>query len=421
MQAKACREPSARGAAGDKGTATKHSAKLACNLGMKVFPAILLALSLLAPLSVNASTLRAGLYRTASGSSIYVGPEHELPDPTDNQFFDPATQRFGDVAQPNGLTPERTIEEARRTVKTPFGPLGVSLYYADTRKRAAVILIHGNDPETREMGFLVPFFVLNGINVISYDQRGTGQSNGSWQLSGPAQRARDVDAIFDAYATDPMVDAKRIGMWGFSNGGWTAPIVATQRPIAFMLLKSAPAESIVDNLIYEVRQSMAEGRHSRADTAQALAAWHALLGALAGTGSWKTAERLYASAQAQHWFDDSLIPANLKFPLRGALADGYRSFVFYDPSAVLRRVKTPALALYGAKDRKVDVAHASKTIRANFLQAGMTDFTMHVYPDAMHSLLLTSDGFDAFTPKRFAPGYPNVMIDWLKQRGLLVP
>jgi pimeloyl-ACP methyl ester carboxylesterase len=95
--------------------------------------------------------------------------------------------------------------------------------------------------------------------------------------------------------------------------------------------------------------------------------------------------------------------------------------MFYDPASTLRKVTTPTLALYGADDRNVDVAHDSKALRASFEQAGMTDFTMHVYPDAVHTLLLTSNGFTPSKPETFAEGYPNVTIDWLRRRGLLEP
>jgi pimeloyl-ACP methyl ester carboxylesterase len=161
--------------------------------------------------------------------------------------------------------------------------------------------------------------------------------------------------------------------------------------------------------------------HTQAELAQAIEAWRSLFDALAGTGSWETAERNYASAKVQPWFEDSVIPPNLSLPLRGALAEGYRHFIFYDPAATLRRVKTPTLALYGADDSKVDVPHASRTLRSSFAEAGMTDFTMHVYPNAIHPLLVSSDGFSALEPERFANGYPSVMIDWLAHRGLLRP
>ena len=104
------------------------------------------------------------------------------------------------------------------------------------------------------MGILIPYFVLNGINVISYDQRGTGKSSGNWLQNGPVQRAADVEAVYDAYSASTHVDADKMGVWGFSNGGWTAPIVATTRRLAFMILKSGPAESIETNLCYSVAE-----------------------------------------------------------------------------------------------------------------------------------------------------------------------
>jgi dipeptidyl aminopeptidase/acylaminoacyl peptidase len=110
------------------------------------------------------------------------------------------------------------------------------------------------------MGFLIPYFVLNGINVISYDQRGTGKSSGNWLQNGPVQRAADVEAAYDAYSTSAHVDGKRTGVWGFSNGAWTAPIVATTRPLAFMILKSGPAESIETNIYYSVEQNLRRKR-----------------------------------------------------------------------------------------------------------------------------------------------------------------
>src|SRR5690348_1535297 len=109
-----------------------------------------------------------GLYHTAAGTQAYVGIEHELPDAPAAQAYEPATRRLIDAPKMQGWRLQTAIREQRATVKTPQGALGVSLYYSDDRKRAAVVLVHGNDPETREMGFLIPYFVLHGINVISY-------------------------------------------------------------------------------------------------------------------------------------------------------------------------------------------------------------------------------------------------------------
>ena len=130
-----------------------------------------------------------------------------------------------------------------------------------------------------------PFFVLNGINVISYDQRGVGGSIGKLvsQRSEPESRRRR--AIYDAMRNNPHVDSRRIGLWAFSNGGWTAPVVSLHRPIAFMILKSAPTESLGENIDYEVEQVMRR-HNAEADLPEAIALWHSFEQALNGTVSW---------------------------------------------------------------------------------------------------------------------------------------
>jgi hypothetical protein len=143
--------------------------------GTKSVAALAIGLSLVAP--VQASNIAPGLY-VASGHTIYVGVLHELPEPPANDFFDSASQRTGELQATPGLHLRSGVLEERHVIKAPLGQLGFSLYYRDAIPRTTVILIHGNDPETREMGFIVPFFVGNGINVISYDQRGEGESAG---------------------------------------------------------------------------------------------------------------------------------------------------------------------------------------------------------------------------------------------------
>lgn len=363
-----------------------------------------------------------GLYGNQDGHSIYAAIDIE-----DNKlavnYLDPKTQRFGTVTAPSELHLQKKVNEKRVTVEAPEGRLGVSLYHADTSKRATVILIHGNEDQTRDMGYLIPLFVLNGLDVISYDQRGTGESVGSWTQNGPAERAADVAAIYDAFATDPLVDGKRIGLWAFSNGGWTAPIVATQRPIAFMILVGTPAETIADNICFEIRQRMEHNGFDERAISDAVEATRALMEAIAGTGSWERAEKLYAAAASQKWFSDSALPPNLKFPLPENRIDSLRRQVIYDPAPTLERVTTPTLALFGALDRSVDSSHAAATLQKDFAKAGMRDLKVRVYKNAGHSLVVSKTGYEdqPASPLRCASDYPQVMIDWLRQRGFLTP
>lgn len=381
---------------------------------MKLLGAALLCALFSVTGAAHASVIPPGLY-AEGGGAIYVGVEHELPDAAQNEFFDPRTQRTGTLKSTRALVLRSAIREERRIVQAPGGRLGVSLYYRDTHKRSTIILVHGSDAETREMGFIIPFFVMSGINVLSYDQRGTGDSAGNWFFNGPQQRADDVEAIYDAFRSDSLVDFRRIGVWGFSNGGWTAPIVAVRRPIAFMILKSAPAESLLSNIDYEATQEMRRHGMSQANTGYALAAWHSLERALNGTGSWPTVKRAYANAKSQKWFNYSLLPS-IPIPPPPAFQAGLRRFISYDPTETLQHVVTPTLALYGSLDRKVDVADSSALLRHYFRTAGMRDFTMQVYPQAGHPLLVSKTGYDPERPRHYVAGYPQVMISWLAAR-----
>lgn len=380
---------------------------------------VALAIWLLLTAQAQASTLAPGLY-TASGHTIYVGVEHELPDPASNDFFDSTSQRTGDLHAPHDLHLRSGILETRRVIEAVQGRLGFSLYYAGDGPRATVILIHGNDPEAREMGFIIPFFVCNGINVISYDQRGVGESAGNWFLSGPSQRADDVAAIYDAVRSNPHVDSHRIGIWAFSNGGWSAPLVSLHRPTAFMILKSAPTESLEQNIDYEVVQEM---RRHNVETAapRAMALWHAFEQALNGTVSWRYVKRLYDLDAKQAWFRYSLMPElGISIPPPSSMIAGLRRFVTFDPTQTLLRVSsTPTLALYGALDRNVDAADSSTHLREYLSRAGDRDVTIKTYPNAGHQLIVSKSGYNGepALPERFVSGYPQVMITWLAERG----
>jgi alpha-beta hydrolase superfamily lysophospholipase len=373
-----------------------------------------------APAPARQQPLTPGLYSSPLGHSIYVGAEDELPDPPRNEYFDSQTHRLY-TAFPAKLTLMDSVLEDRRIIRPSQGSLGVSLWHRDGRRRSVIVLIHGNDPETREMGFLISFFAANGIDVVTYDQRGTGESSGEWSLNGPVQRALDVESIYDWLAKDPLVDPKRIGVWGFSNGGWTAPIVAAHRPIAFMILKSAPAETLKANIMYEVSQRMMRDHFRAGAIDRAREAWCLLIESVHGSAPWRAAQKAYNAAEKEPWFDAAFLPPHLKFPLSPATAAGLRRATSYNPGPTLREVTEPTLALFGALDRNVDVKHAAPTFSAAFARSGMTDFTERIYPGAGHTLKASRTGYngDFEMPERFVIGYPEIMLDWLRKRGML--
>ena len=106
----------------------------------------------------------------------------------------------------------------------------------------ALVLIHGSGPARRPGGFWIPFFARHGIAVLVFDKRGAGESTGDWRKSTYQDLAADALAAVQLLKRQKGIDPKQIGLWGNSEGGWVAPLAASQSTdIAFLIVRSGSA------------------------------------------------------------------------------------------------------------------------------------------------------------------------------------
>jgi uncharacterized protein len=378
------------------------------------------ALSVLALLgAAPAAMFVPGEYKTPEGHVVFAGIEHLLPDPPSIEFFDPATRRLGTAANIEGWELISGIGERRIRIAVAGRPLGASVYSAGSQRAPTILLIHGNDDETRKMGFLIPYFALHGYTVVSFDQRGSGESVGNRTFESPIDRADDVVALIAAVKGDQHVDAGRIGLWAFSNGGWTAPIVAARIPIAFLLLKSPPAETIESNILFEVEERMREHGYSSGAITAGVRVDRLSIDALDGRASWQAATAALEDARHQPWFKQLALPDQLPMPPPPDLAAKLRKAALFDPAPYLKQLRTPTLAMFGEFDRDVDAPDSLNIFWRNAAAAGNPDFSAHVFPMTGHMFVLSPSGYTdrVLQPQRLVDGYPEVMITWLKARG----
>jgi pimeloyl-ACP methyl ester carboxylesterase len=380
-------------------------------------------------------SVKQGVYQV-NGGTIYVGIEAEPPDHPAVQFYDEKTRRTGTLEHISGHE-YRTKDSPTMTFQldSPISPivekpfvilngadhLGASLWLAlGAGKHPTIVLIHGADDETREMGFLIPYFVSFGFNVVTYDQRGTGESTGNWQFTGPESKADDVIAIIRLINSDPAVDPARIGVWGFSNGGWVAPIVATRSSVAFMILKSAPSESIEENVLYEIGQALREhDQFTSEQIAAALAFERTMLLALETNSNWSAAGEALEAAKKQPWFPAMRIPPGMTTPPPPPMLLALRAALIYDPTATLQLVRTPTFAVFGALDRNVDPEDSPARLRKAFDRSGFEGLTVLILSGAGHTLEKSMTGYEdePSVPEQTIRGYPEAVINWLHVRG----
>lgn len=113
----------------------------------------------------------------------------------------------------------------------------------------ALILITGSGPQNRDEELFQhkPFAVVadhltrNGYVVLRVDDRGVGKTTGDHTHSTSADFAEDVMAAIEYLKKRKEVDKKKIGLYGHSEGGLIAQMVAAKsKDVDFIVLMASP-------------------------------------------------------------------------------------------------------------------------------------------------------------------------------------
>jgi len=102
-----------------------------------------------------------------------------------------------------------------------------------------VVLVHGDGPQTRGVDRytqIINAYLAAGIACFTWDKPGTGDSSGNWLQQSMEKRAQETHAAMQMLAQRSDVQAKNIGLLGFSQGGWVLPQVATMNPAPAFLI-----------------------------------------------------------------------------------------------------------------------------------------------------------------------------------------
>lgn len=103
-----------------------------------------------------------------------------------------------------------------------------------------VVLLHAAGWGEREFyRVFAECFAEVGIASLIFDRRGHGESNGPPDMD-LFVLGHDGAAVYRWLAEQPEIDARRVGLWGYSNGAWVAPLAAAEvvEP-AFLVLTGA--------------------------------------------------------------------------------------------------------------------------------------------------------------------------------------
>ena len=265
----------------------------------------------------------------------------------------------------------------------------------------ALVALHGAGEGTRE-GLLYEHLheVLPpaGIGVVTFDRRGEGESTGDASRGRFDVQARDALAVVDA------VDARHVGLWGYSQGGWVAPLAATRSErISFLVLVASTGVTPSEQMMYATARQLELAGYDDTVVLRALELRRRFEDWVHGVGR-EREEGLRADLLAaldEPWFGQLFMPPVLLDE------EGRRLWIEemdFDPRPVFAQVRVPTLAFYGEADSWTPVAASIDAWR----QARGDEVEIVVIPGAEHDLTLP-DG-------TLSPVYERTLVDWLSAR-----
>ncbi|WP_427914807.1 alpha/beta hydrolase [Ramlibacter sp. MMS24-I3-19] len=281
--------------------------------------------------------------------------------------------------------------------------------------RAGVVLAHGADDETRQMGVLIPQLAEAGLAVLSFDQRGTGASEGNWRSDGIERIAADMVQAAQLLQSEAKI--AQVGFFGFSNGGWAAPAAAARfKDAAFVVIKSGDSQSVEDNVIFETRTAV-ERNAGAVAAGRATDVMRSLFAALHtdAEADWAAARKKLADVQGEPWLRYTQLPPVQAFPLPAAVKEGFRHQLFFDPREDLKKIACPVLVMLGDMDIDVEGPRSAALYRAYFRESGNTAAKVELLEGAGHQLVQGPGAAanNSMATGRYAAQYPRNMVSWL--------
>ena len=371
---------------------------------------------------INMAEERSGEFR----GIFPVGPNHFVAGPL---LLTPAPVQWDLRFSRNGMTVKHSgkTDLAR---KVPLHSEDISFMSGDVRlagtlvepespgPHPAIVFMHGSGPAPRQSNFGLGYWLAaQGFAVLKYDKRGSGESGGDLAGIRYEQLGEDGAAAARWLSNRPEIDPGRIGFWGISEGGWTAPLAATRfRNAAFVIIASGGGLSpAAGELLDTEDQLKTDGRFTSAQISDALN-FQRLRDNYAQSGQgWDAYSAALASAVKQPWWN---YPSTDLYGWSKPDSAGWKmkaASYFYDPAPTLRALPCPVLILFGGLDTPAGVRANLAAIHQALARNRKAQATFRVFPKTSHNLFVARSGNenDLDETTRFSPAYFPTITNWL--------
>jgi pimeloyl-ACP methyl ester carboxylesterase len=283
---------------------------------------------------------------------------------------------------------------------------------AKGRHPALFMMTGSGDVDREGESFYADYFARHGIATLVYDKRGTGSSSGDYRDESFNDFAADALAGIHLLQSRSEINPTRTGLYGRSHGGMVVPLAASlSKDVAFIINVGGAGVSPHQQVTYQAEAQMRRDGFSEADIADAVAymnqKWEV---ARTGGEGWERLQAATQSARDKKWLARVQPATKLE-----DIVSSWTLQMGYDPLPALEQVKCPILAVFGELDTLSPVMQTTANYRKAVGKTRNSDYTLKVFANADHSLLVWPKPNDPAHWPVLAAGYLDTMRNWINK------
>ena len=289
-----------------------------------------------------------------------------------------------------------------------------TLVKPDTNSSCPVVVVaHTSNAATRDFGVyqhLTNLLTSIGIAVLIYDRRGSGESTGNFNSASFFDLANDALAAITYLKLRSDISSKHIGVWGMSQGGWIAPLAASNsKDVAFVVAVSAVGVTPAEQMTYSAEYELREKGFPEGEIKQMLELRNQVDQYYHGKVDRSKVQKKLDMLCKETWFPlaylDSSLPDN---PTR----DKCYQEMDFDPLPSIQKIDVPVLLLYAEHDPWVPIAESI----AKWKEYGPKDLSIHQIKDANHFMISIAHSSIRGDEGPLVEEYSEILTRWLKQQ-----
>ena len=281
--------------------------------------------------------------------------------------------------------------------------LNGTIRYPDSNVGKALIIVtsSGNSDRSASRAEAI-LFAQMGFTTFHYDKRGTGISEGNWNIATIEELLADDVTAIEYFSNKTGIPLKEIGIKGSSQGAAKIPYILSElENLKYGIAVSCPGVTLLESDLNYWRNINADLIGNEVDNATKFQ--RKVFEFIAGKLSRTDLEKVINNEKSNSWFHNVWVPNLDEVQIDKKL--------LYSPIPYFETAKQPILILQGTKDEIIP-KNSNETISEALIKSGNDNFKTILLEGASHSMYYVGESDFPYWSK-LHPDYLTTIENWI--------